>query len=37
MDEIPGPNARRYDGYHYNNEAERPNLTSEMILDRKSA
>lgn len=37
MDEITGPNARRYDGYHYNNEAERPNLTSEMILDRKSA
>jgi len=37
MDEITGPNARRYEGYHYNNEAERPNLTSEMILDRKSA
>jgi hypothetical protein len=37
MDDISGPNARRYDGYHYNNEAERPNLTSEMILDRKSA
>ena len=35
MDDISGPNARRYDGYHYNNEKERPNLTSEMILDRK--
>ena len=35
MDDISGPNARRYEGYHYNNEKERPNLTSEMILDRK--
>ena len=34
MDDITGPNARRYDGYHYNNEEERPNLTSGMIKDR---
>ena len=36
MDDITGPNARRYDGYHYNNEEERPNLTSGMIKDRKN-
>ena len=36
MDAVTGPNARRYDGYHYNNEKERPNLTSSMVLDRVS-
>ena len=36
MDQVTGPNRARHEGYHYNNEAERPNLTSEMILDRRS-
>ena len=36
MDQVTGPNRARHVGYHYNNEAERPNLTSEMILDTRS-
>ena len=36
MDSVTGPNARRYQGYHYNDEKERPNLTSSMVLDRAS-
>ena len=37
MDQVTGPNLARHDGYHYNNESNLdPNLTSEMILDRRS-
>ena len=35
MGSIPGPNARRYDGYHFRNKKERPNLTHGMVENRQ--